>query len=189
MCNLKYNKKAIIISLILIISICNGCAINKNTPVLNIESVKNNAANYLIENEYEIETNNSDKNEFSVQGKKDNKIIHINFVNLRDDYSRCSITVDDTIENYSQKYNSINYKELFELSQILGIKKVTDDIIKNACEDERNFYDSTDADYFLPSDKIMSKIYRVGFFENPVIMYELSANDKYTETITILWNS
>lgn len=78
---------------------------------------------------------------------------------------------------------------MFELSQILGMEKITDNLIKKACEDKRDFYDSTDADYSLPSDKFMSKIYREGFFENPVIIYELSANTKHTETVTILWNS
>lgn len=189
MYSLGCSKRIIVLSFVLIISVCTGCNINKTPSAINIDNIEENTVNYLIEHGYEVETNNSNKNEFDIQGEKSNKTIRISFVNLRSDYSQCTITMDNIIEDYTQKYDSIDYEELFKLSQILGIERITDDIIKTACEDKRDCYDSSDNDYLLPSGKIMSKIYRVGFFENPIIKYELSANTDYTETITILWNS
>lgn len=186
-----HSKIIIFLSFTAIIMLCTGCNTNqsKTTTNVDIDSIQENIINYLTEQGYNIASESLTENEFIVQGEKGNKNISVNFIELESDYSRCTIVLNNEIEDYTKKYNSIDYGELSKLSQLLGIEKISDNKIKKACEDKRDYYDSSDSNYLLPNDKIMSKIYRVGFFENPIIEYELSSNTKPSETVTILWNS
>ncbi|MDD6727769.1 MAG: hypothetical protein PUE08_00905 [Eubacteriales bacterium] len=187
MSRIKLSNRFIILFLVIAVLICGGCSNFKSTSTLDISDTEEKVISYLTERGYKTQTSNSGEKEFDIQGEKNSKTIHINFVILKSDYSQCTITLENKIDSYNQKYSSIDYGELFELSQILGVEDITDEMIKNACEDKRDCYDSSNDDYQLPSDKIMSKIYRVGFYENPIIQYELSAG--YTETVNIFWNS
>lgn len=90
------------------------------------------------------------------------------------------------LKTFPKKYISIDYDELVKVSHILGVEKITDSTLKEVCEDKRNYYDSSNEDYKPEENIIMSKIYREGFFENPVIIYELSAG--YSEMVSINWN-
>lgn len=187
MFNSNYSKNAILLFLIVLILICNGCSYDKNISNLNIDNIKKSVEDYLIDKNYVIENTSYSENDFSIFATKDNKRINISYTN--DNESQSSITFENAVKDYSKKYVNIDYQELFELSQIIKIEKISADVIKKACEDKRDCYDSINEDYYLPQEKIMSKIYRVGFFENPIIMYELSSGAEYTETVTILWNS
>lgn len=140
----------------------------------------------MKEQGYNIEINNLTEKGFLLKSKKNNKEIDIELKNVENDYFECSVVFNSQIEDFSKKYISIDYDELVKVSHILGVEKITDSTLKEVCEDKRNYYDSSNEDYKPEENIIMSKIYREGFFENPVIIYELSAG--YSEMVSIYWN-
>lgn len=77
-----------------------------------------------------------------------------------------------------KKYKSIDYSELSKLAEILNINNIDEGVIKKACEDKRTCYDTSNADYTLDDNKIMSKIYRIGIDKNPVIEYDLYSKNE-----------
>ena len=154
-----------------------------------IVGVKESLVNYLTEQGYKIVADEINENKLSINCEKEGKSISISYLSLENEDSRGEIVFNNTVEEYGDIYKNIDYEDLYKLSELLGVDNVTDSKIKKACEDKRDCYDTSDSDYSLPSTKIMSKIYRVGFYEDPVIIYELSAGSPYNETVSITWDS
>ena len=156
---------------LMIIATCFGCTNSKNS------NIQDSAVNYLKEQAYNVQ-GSADKDGFTVKGEKENSTISIECSDLQSSNPKITITLNNAIDGYSQKYKSIDYSELSKLAEILNINNIDEGVIKKACEDKRTCYDTSNADYTLDDNKIMSKIYRIGIDENPVIEYDLySKND------------
>lgn len=95
--------------------------------------------------------------------------------NVQESAGKDGFTVKGEKENSTI---SIDYSELSKLAEILNISNIDEGVIKKACEDKRTCYDTSNADYTLDDNKIMSKIYRIGIDENPVIEYDLYSKNE-----------
>lgn len=156
---------------LMIIATCFGCTNSKNGDM------QGSAVDYLKEQNYTVQENNG-KDGFTVKGEKENSTISIECSDLKNNNPKITITLNNAIDGYSQKYKSIDYSELSKLAEILNINNIDEGIIKKACEDKRTCYDTSNADYTLDDNKIMSKIYRIGIDENPVIEYDLYSKNE-----------
>lgn len=139
--------------------------------------MQGSAVNYLKEQAYNVQES-ANKDGFTVKGEKENRTISIECSDLKSNNSKITITLNNTIDGYSQKYKSVDYSELSELAEILNINNIDEGVIKKACEDKRTCYDTSTADYTLDDNKIMSKICRIGIDENPVIEYDLYSKNE-----------
>lgn len=156
---------------LMIIATCFGCTNSKNGDI------QGSTVNYLKEQAYNVQES-AGKDGFTVKGEKENSTISIECSDLKSNKSKITITLNNAIDGYSQKYKSIDYSELSKLAEILNINNIDEGVIKKACEDKRTCYDNSNADYTLDDNKIMSKIYRIGIDENPVIEYDLYSKNE-----------
>ncbi len=156
---------------LMIIATCFGCTNSKNGDI------QGSAVDYLKEQNYTVQESVG-KDGFTVKGEKENSTISIECSDLKSNNPKTTITLNNAIDGYSQKYESIDYSELSELAKILNINNIDEGVIKKACEDKRTCYDTSNTDYTLDDNKIMSKIYRIGIDENPVIEYDLYSKNE-----------
>lgn len=131
----------------MIIATCFGCTNSKNS------NIQGSAVNYLKEQAYNVQEN-ADKDGFTVKGEKENITISIECSDLQSSNPKITITLNNAIDDYSQKYKSIDYSELSKLAEILNINNIDEGVIKKACEDKRTCYDTSNADYTLDDNKL-----------------------------------
>ena len=156
---------------LMIIATCFSCTNSKSGDI------QGSTVNYLKEQAYNVQES-AGKDGFTVKGEKENSTISIECSDLQSNKSKITITLNNAIDGYSQKYKSIDYSELSKLAEILNINNIDEGVIKKACEDKRTCYDTSNADDTLDDNKIMSKIYRIGIDENPVIEYDLYSKNE-----------
>lgn len=108
---------------LMIIATCFGCTKSKNS------NIQGSAVNYLKEQAYNVK-GSTDKDGFTVKGEKENSTISIECSDLRSSNPKITITLNNAIDGYSQKYKSIDYSELSKLAEILNINNIDEGVIK-----------------------------------------------------------
>ena len=160
------------------------CACNKYEPCLVIEKTEKAVDYFENKNIYVDYKSNEDRSEILVEN---NGKITVTVTKLSDEYAEFEIICKNEYADKNSIYSNIDYSQLADVSNILCGKNINAETIEKACSDKRDFYDNTDPSYQEYSETLlMSKIYRVGFFENPTIFYNLEMSyGNYSETVTI----
>ena len=141
----KKNRIYITVLIILLIVISALLMIKIQSNV-STEKAGNEIFDYLKYQEYTISSSTINDDGFVIKAKKDNTVISVEFTKSNSKNPNCTVYYSNGFDDYNGKYN-INYEEIAKISKILPVKTLNKNTIKKACEDKRDFYDSSNSDY------------------------------------------